>query len=455
MLAWHLGCRYLRRRRAAWLALAAITLTVAVPVVVLGVMQGFVDTTRRQVRANESDLTLEPPYASGGMRLDDAARERIAGIAGVAGVAPFIETFAIMTPKEAAGDMRRNVPCRVDAVEWGGDEALGRVTPGILHPAPVMDLQAPPLPPERRGSGFLTPAWRHHLVLTGMELMAPLTGMPAALPPRLPPTPGVVVGRELSYSNGIRLGSTVTLTVPNGSGGAVGRVTAEVCDTLGTGVYEVDRYTCLMPLPMGQRLADLHAKGERPARAGGWRVRAQDEADLHALRRTVVEQTGMHALTWMERRGNMVKSLEVQRNILGLVMVLIQVIAVFIVYAVFSTLVAEKRHDIGVLLGLGARRRDIANAFITAGMVACVGGGLIGWALGWGVLAALNPFARATGIVLFPQDVLYTPEAPTSWNPLIPLFFIGVMTLVGLLAVWLPAWRASRIDPIETLRENG
>ena len=55
MLAWHLGLRYLRTRRTAWLALAAITLTVAVPVVVLGVMQGFIDITRLQVRANESD----------------------------------------------------------------------------------------------------------------------------------------------------------------------------------------------------------------------------------------------------------------------------------------------------------------------------------------------------------------------------------------------------------------
>ena len=67
MLAWHLGMRYLRKRRTAWLALAAITLTVAVPVLVLGIMQGFVDITRKQVRANEADLTIEPSFASTGL----------------------------------------------------------------------------------------------------------------------------------------------------------------------------------------------------------------------------------------------------------------------------------------------------------------------------------------------------------------------------------------------------
>jgi ABC-type lipoprotein release transport system permease subunit len=139
---------------------------------------------------------------------------------------------------------------------------------------------------------------------------------------------------------------------------------------------------------------------------------------------------------------------------MALVMVAIQTIAVFIVYAVFSTLVAEKRHDIGVLLGLGARRRDIAGAFLLAGLAACVLGGASGWLLGWGVLAGLNPLSKALNMPLFPQDVIYTPEAPTSFDPLIPLFFMGVMSVVGVIAVALPAWRAARIVPVDILRES-
>lgn len=448
MLAWHLGLRYLRRRRAAWLALAAITLTVAVPVVVLGVMQGFVETTRQQVRANESDLTIETTTSPSEGRL-------LASIDGVAGVAPFVGTYAIATPRSSREDLRRNTPCLIDAVAWADDAALGRLSPRVLHPAPVLDLQSPPVPPERRGTGFLTRAWRDHLCMLGLDAGLALAGAPAPLPPHNVPDPGVVIGRELGFSNGIRPGDRVTLTVPNGSGGATGRAQVEVSDTLGTGVYEVDRYACVVPLSVGQRLTDLHAKDDRPAQVGGWRLRVADNANPDTVRRAVLERTGLFAVTWMERRGNMVKSLEIQRNVIGLVMIAIQVIAVFIVYAVFSTLVAEKRHDIGVLLGLGAQRRHIAGAFLLAGLTACVGGGFAGWGIGWGILALLNPFTRWTGIALFPQDVLYTPDAPVSWDPLVPLFFIVVMTAVGLAAVLLPAWRASRIDPIETLQENG
>jgi lipoprotein-releasing system permease protein len=453
MLALHLGLRYLRTRRTAWLALAAIVLTVAVPVVVLGVMQGFIDVTRAQVRANESDLTIEAPWRSGPLANDPALLAAIRSVPGVAHAAPFVSTYAILTPRDGGDDdLRLNLPCLVDAVDWQTDVAMGRIADATLHPRPVTDLHADPLRAHERGTGVLPPAYRDHLVLAGMSLV-PLTG-PAPLPPTLRPHPGVVIGRELAYSYGLRIGETVRLTVPNGTGGTTGQVTVQISDTIGTGIYEVDRSLCLLPLGLGQRLAGFQARGERPARISGYRVQIDNSQQLDQVRHELRSRTGLRVSTWLERRGNLVKSFEIQRNILGLVMVLIQGIAVFIVYSVFSTLVAEKRHDIGVLLGIGARRSDIAGAFVLAGLAACLFGGLGGWALGWLGLAVLNPLSKALGVPLFPQDVLYTPEAPISWNVWIPLGFIGVMSTIGLLAVLLPAWRASRIDPISILREG-
>jgi ABC-type lipoprotein release transport system permease subunit len=461
MLAWHLGLRYLRRRRTAWLALAAITLTVAVPVVVLGVMQGFIDITRLQVRANQSDLTIEASTWRGGP-LEQNAEDllTISDTLGVAAVAPFVETFSLLTPTRRQADLRLNLVCQVDAIDWGRDEAMGRLHPALLHPRPVLDLHAEPLKAHERGTGLLTPAWRDHLALTGLELVNGLGLGPLPTPPRLLPTPGIVIGRELAFSYGLTMGETVRLTVPTSTGGTNFPVIAQISDTIGTGIYEVDRMAGILPLPLGQRLTDLHARTEpsgrkRPAALSGYRVQLEADADPDTVRRSLMSATGQNVSTWMERRGNLVRSFEIQRNILGLVMVLIQGIAVFIVYAVFSTLVAEKRHDIGVLLGLGARRHDIANTFLLAGVVACLFGGGLGWAIGWGALLVLNPLSNALGMPLFPQDVLYTPEAPISWNPLIPLFFVSVMTVVGLLAVLLPARRASRIDPIAILREGG
>ena len=460
MLALHLGLRYLRKRRAAWLALGAIVLTVAVPIVVMGVMQGFVDVMGRQVRANEADVTLEAGYYDSGIVDTAKQRAEILAVPGVIGLAPFIAGNAIMTPvmERAGAAVRSSVPCLVDAVEWDADRQLGRLLDPNLHRTPAIDLNLPPLAPDQRGTGFLTPVLRARLALMGCDLIAGIGAAP--LPPRPAALPGAIIGQELAHLNalmpgsGNRPGSTVRLLVPNGTGGAVGSIKVEISDTMGTGIYEVDRYNLVVPLGQGRRLTDLGGTRGRPAQVSGYRVQVADGESLDEVAQRLEESTGLPASTWMRRRGHLVKGLVQQRNIIGFVMILVQVLAVFIVYAVFSTLVAEKRHDIGVLIGIGARRSQIANAFLLACLVSCVGGGLAGWALGWAALAGLNPFCQYTGIALFPQDFFYSPETPISYDPLIPLFFIGVMTTVGMLAAALPAWRAARTDPVETLRDG-
>jgi lipoprotein-releasing system permease protein len=274
--------------------------------------------------------------------------------------------------------------------------------------------------------------------------------MPMPMPPTLRPTPGVVAGRELLYGSGLRVGDVVDLI-----GTGLERQQVEVSDTIGTGILEVDKFELVTPLPISQALAGYLPVKDAPARVTGYRVAAQPAVNLDDLAKRLTRDIGEPAQTWMSRRQNMVKSLEIQRNLMAVVMLAIQTIAVFVVYAVFSTLVAEKRHDIGVLLGIGARPREIAYAFLIAGVVACVFGGLLGWAIGWVVMAGLRILSKDFGILLFPQDVFYSPDTPISWDPRIPLVFISAMAVIGLAAVALPAWRASRIEPVDILREGG
>ncbi len=450
MLAWHVGLRYLRRRRAAWLAVGAITLTVAAPVAVIGVTQGFLDELKRQARASESDITIQEYWNQSGLIDDRMTRDDLLRVPGVAAVAPFVQGFALISPRIQQGAQIPTLPCHIDGIEWDSDQRIGRLDPHLLHPQPVEDLSSPPLTPEQRGSGVLTPAWRDTLILLGLSLAPSLGAAPAPLPPVLRPIPGAVAGRELLYGSGLAIGDQVDLMCVAGLHQQV-----EISDTIGTGILEVDKFELITPLPTAQSLRAFLPSKDQPARVDGYRVQARPGTELDALARRLNRDIGVPAQTWMRRRAQMVKSLEIQRNIMAVVMLAIQTIAVFVVYAVFSTLVAEKRHDIGVLLGIGARRGEIAGAFLIAGVAACLMGGLLGWAIGWGVMAGLRILSRDFGILLFPQDVFYSPDTPISWDPRIPLVFIGAMAVIGLAAVALPAWRASRIEPVDILREGG
>lgn len=458
MLAWHLALRYLRRRRASWLAFTAVTLTVAVPVIVLGVMQGWTEITHRQIRAAETDLTVRALTRRGTLWQSEQLAGRLRNISGVEAAVPFIDTTAALVPTDNPNHI---IGVKIDGIDYRQDRAIGRMREAILHKPPIMDLKEADLPPERRGSGFLTRAARAHLTLSAAELLAPLAGAPLPSPPRLQPfRPGLIVGRELAMLNPyhLGLGAEAKLVIPDGSGGTIGRLTVEVSDTMGTGVYEIDRYTTALSLPVTQYLTMMdgrHPNSEGMKELTGYRLTLTDPAAWPAVNERLTALPLLYARHWTQLRSGMVGSLKAYERLIVVVMIAIQLLCIFIVYAVFSTLVAEKRHDIGVLKGLGAASGSIVRTFLLAGIVVCVSGGLLGWGIGWGILLILNPICDFFGVSLFPQEVIYTAVTPVSFDPRYPLLFLGLIATIGLGATALPAWRAGRIRPIDTIREAG
>ena len=102
--------------------------------------------------------------------------------------------------------------------------------------------------------------------------------------------------------------------------------------------------------------------------------------------------------------------------------------------------VQERRQEIGVRLAVGARRRDIVGQFLLETFAITGIGGLVGVGLGVGGALIL---ARLQVPDLIPLPILRV------W---IVWLALGVMTVVGIAAGVVPAWRAARVDPSVTLR---
>src|SRR6266536_3235117 len=98
--------------------------------------------------------------------------------------------------------------------------------------------------------------------------------------------------------------------------------------------------------------------------------------------------------------------------------------------------VTERTREIGIRMAVGARSRDILRQFLTEAIVLCLGGGVAGILLGRGVSEAI------TALLHWPT-LLSLPAIIAS---------VAVSCTVGIIFGFYPAWKASRLDPIEALR---
>ena len=106
------------------------------------------------------------------------------------------------------------------------------------------------------------------------------------------------------------------------------------------------------------------------------------------------------------------------------------------IYGVISFIVGQRTQEIGVRMALGAPATTVLRSVVTDGLRLTGMGIALGLAGAWAVSRALG-------------SLLYGVKATD------PLTFVGtaaLLTAVATLATWIPARRASRVDPVEALR---
>ncbi len=407
-----LGLRYLRAspRRGfvsliAGIAILGLSLGVAVLIVVLSVMNGFEEVLRTRILSLTAHATisgLEGRIANWRPQVDEVAR-----FPGVLAAAPYIEEQAMMT--------------------HGGNSA-GILMRGILPDA------------ERRVADL------------GPHLLS------GTLSDLNPGKYRVILGKALADELGARVGDRVVLMVAQGDVTPVGvlpRMRAfQVAGILSVGMYEYDRRIALLAM---QDAAKLTRMGDDIT---GIRLNV---ADMYAAPRIVRAAAlalggGYDVDDWTNQHVNFFRSIEITKRMLFVILSLVVAVAAFNVVSTMVMVVKDKRRDIAILRTFGSSPRSILSVFVVQGsligMLGIAGGVVLGVLIAVNLQQLVHGLESIVGFKFLDARVYFMSDLPAHVRLSDVLQVCSVAFLLACVSTLYPAWRAARLLPAESLRND-
>lgn len=408
-----LAGRYLRAKRSqggvaliSVISFIGILLAVAVLIIVMSVMNGFRSEMLTRILGFQGHLYVTGRVLDGPDR--EAAVQRLRQVPRVTQAASIVEAQAIaLGPTQITGAIVRGIsPADLKATRL----VSANVTQGSL---------------EEFGAGEY-----------GGET--------------------IVIGERLAQSLGVAPGDVLTLISPSGGATAFGGTPMQkdyvVGATFSVGMSQYDQAYVFMPFEQAQLFFG------REGTADAIEVRVDDPDQAARMKAAIAQAAGPAAIVtdWTQRDSSFWGALKIERNVMRLILMLLVAIAAMNIISGLVMLVKNKGRDIAILRTMGAGQGAIMRIFFMSGAAVGVLGTAAGLLLGVLFCIYIGPIQgfveMVTGATVFSSDVYFLSHIPAKvdWREvlIITAWALG-MSFVATLA---PAWRASRIDPVEALR---
>ncbi len=372
------------------------------------------------------------------------------GVLGVAvGVAALITTLAVMSGFH--NDIKKHVIGAQSHIMIFGKMPDGRYqqVQKQLETIPQIVASAPTV----YGQAILSYAQTSHGVLVrGLDpeqekntntLISSLTeGSFNATDETLPP---LVLGSELAENMGLDVGDDVVLVSPQGLAGGLPKMKKfKVTGILKTGYYEFDNTIVYTDLKNSSDFLGL--KG---AVTGlNVKIKNLDKADEVSTQISNVIGHQYTVKTYAQINQTLYAALKLEKTVMSIILFLIIIVAALNITSNLILFGTEKLRDIGILRTLGASPAQIRHIFLLEGLFIATAGVVLGL-----ILALVLCFIiKNTNIVQLPGDIYYLTKVPVSLQFFDVLFVVLGSYLVCFLSALYPAYKASKINPVDAVR---
>ena len=272
--------------------------------------------------------------------------------------------------------------------------------------------------------------------------------------------PGIVIGERLRQALNVRAGDKVTLVTHklNENGTIAPRYTDyELLASFFTHRFEFDGALVFVPLAM---LQDDLEYGNQAVSSIDLDIADPAAAPLVAGElRKALGRDDLKVADWLGLNARFVGALQVERVMMFIILSLIVVVAAMNVVASFTMLVRVKRGSIAILRTMGASPRTIVRAFFMSAAAVGLVGTAVGAALGLVVCANMPSIGRLLAWITGTAgsgsaEVDFITSMPVRVQPVEVASVMAVAIVLSLAAAAYPAWRSTRVEPVEGLRHE-
>jgi putative ABC transport system permease protein len=253
----------------------------------------------------------------------------------------------------------------------------------------------------------------------------------------------IIVTKEFADRNGLSVGSKLTLSTMIGDKAFTVRgimKSGGLTSAFGGNLAVMDIYAAQLVFGRGRRFdrIDLKLKEGTPIESG----RAAIQKALGP---------GFDVESPSARGQQLESTLAVYAISMNVSSVFALFIGMFIIYNSFSIAVTQRRSEIGILRALGAPRHQIRNLFLVESAVSGLVGSVVG--IGLGILMAR---AMVGSISTMLEGIYGVAERAdeVSADPRLLGIALAVGIVTSMVAAWLPARNASRVDPVHALQKG-
>jgi len=281
----------------------------------------------------------------------------------------------------------------------------------------------------------------------------------------------VVLSSELASSIGATIGTKVQLFSPlmylRSTGANVQTLPRElrVAAIFQFGQQQLDKSTVIVTL---REMQDLYGLGDG---VHGINLKIDPKLDVDYVAKMVnlalvaAQKNGtlpkfpnLWAESWKTINENFLWAVHMEKNMMTLILLIVVLVAAFLTMSLLIVLVFKKTREIGLLAALGATRFQLALCFCLQGVGIGVLGTAVGLVFGFTLLhyrnGAIDFITRVTGGRDAIESVYQFAQIPAHTSASDLLTIIGSAIVLSTLAGVVPAVIASRMNPVDALRNE-